>query len=192
MPPAEVAAALAGRPARVDSAGVSSAELDFQAVYEQHFDFVWRSLRRLGVSRAAIDDVTQEVFIVVVRRLADYDGRASVRSWLFGITYRSFLGHVRRERRRGGHLPLPETLPCPEPGPFDQVRRAEAVRFVEAFLATLDADKRAVFILADLEQMTAPEISVALGVKLNTVYSRLRAGRAAFHQAVALEQRGES
>jgi RNA polymerase sigma-70 factor (ECF subfamily) len=180
-----------GRPARPPSTRFRESALNFDAVYDQHFDLVWRSLRRLGVPPSSIDDVTQEVFIVVYRRLADYDGRASVKSWLFGIAYLSYLSHARRERRKGGHLPLSPAVPSLEPSPFDHASRTEAARFIEAFLATLDDAKRAVFILAELERMTAPEIAQALGVKLNTVYSRLRAARAALHDAVAAQMRGE-
>ncbi len=191
MAQAPLAQRLEGRPARPPAAVMHETDLEFDAVYDRYFDFVWRSLRRLGVCPAAIDDVTQEVFIVVHRRLGEYDGRATVRSWLFGIAYLSFLNHARRERRRGGHLPLSPTVPSPEPSPFDHARRNEAARFIETFLATLDDDKRAVFILAELEQMTSPEIAQALGVKLNTVYSRLRTARAALHGAVAAQLRGD-
>ena len=57
----------------------------FERVYEEHFDFVWRSLRRLGVPRSALDDAVQEVFLVVHRRLAEFEGRSSLKTWLFGI-----------------------------------------------------------------------------------------------------------
>ena len=80
---------------------------------------------------------------------------------------------------------------CPAPDPHDQLQSTEAFRFVESVLETLDDAKRAVFVLAELEQMTAPEISEALGVKLNTVYSRLRAARVAFQAAVDGRSRGE-
>ena len=68
---------------------------------------------------------------------------------------------------------------------------AEAVRFLDRFLATLDDARRAVFVMADIEQVSAPEISVALAVKVNTVYSRLRSARAAFQDAVSAHQRGQ-
>jgi RNA polymerase sigma-70 factor (ECF subfamily) len=164
------------------------AELDFDRIYEEHFSFVWRSLRYLGIPPASLDDAAQDVFVVVHRRLDEFAGRSSVRTWLFGIAHMVALALLRRERKKGGHQPLSLELPSPIEGPDARFETAEAVRWLDAFLATLDDDKRAVFVLAELEQMTAPEISEALGVKLNTVYSRLRHARQALEQALA--QRG--
>src|SRR3954470_17967759 len=72
-----------------------SLESKCSALYEEHFEFVWRSLRRLGVSAASLDDATQEVFVVVFRRLADFEGRSSVRTWLFGIAIHVAQHHMR-------------------------------------------------------------------------------------------------
>ena len=169
----------------------SPPELSFDAVYEQQFPFVWRSLRYLGVAQASLDDAAQDVFLVVHRRLEAFDGQASIKSWLFAIAHLVALGYRRRERRKGGHLPLPGGLPSSAPGPDERLKAAEALSFVESFLENLDDAKRAVFVLAELEQLSAPEISRALGVKLNTVYSRLRAARSAFQKAVSEHGRGE-
>jgi RNA polymerase sigma-70 factor (ECF subfamily) len=163
----------------------------FDAVYRQHFAFVWRNLRRLGIPPDALDDAAQEAFLVVHRRLEDFDGRVSIRSWLFGIVYRVALGQNRRLRRHQGHLPLSSTISCAAPGPHQQAQQAEAIRFLEGFLTGIDPAKRAVFILAELEQMSAPEIAAAVGARLNTVYSRLRTARVAFRAAVERRLRGE-
>lgn len=156
----------------------------FEAIYDAHFDYVWRSLRRLGVPESQADDAAQDVFVVVHRRLGDFEGRSSVKTWLFGIALRVARSHRRRIARKGQLDPLPLDLVSDERGPDEQVEKRRAADFLDAFLGGLDEDKRAVFILAELEQMTAPEIEEALGVKLNTVYSRLRAGRQAFEAAV--------
>jgi RNA polymerase sigma-70 factor (ECF subfamily) len=135
---------------------------------------------------AAVDDAVQDVFIVVHRRLTEFEGRSSLRSWLFGIARRVAHDHRRRIGRKERGEELPEVLPDPDGStPAGELERAQAVRTLHALLAALDDDKREVFILAELEQMTAPEIAAALGVNLNTVYSRLRAARAAFDAAVA-------
>ena len=165
----------------------------FAAVYEQHFDFVWRSLRRLGVPEASMDDAAQDLFIVVHRRLAEFAGRSSLRTWLFGIALRVAGDYRRRLRRKGAPLrPLPDALPdTSRPGPYEALARREAARVVDGLLDELDDAKRAVFVLAELEQMTAPEIAEVLEVNVNTVYSRLRAARADFERAVArLQARG--
>jgi RNA polymerase sigma-70 factor (ECF subfamily) len=161
-------------------------ELDFDQVYEEHFAFVWRSLRYLGIPPAQLDDAAQDVFVVVHRRLEGFAGRSSLKTWLFGIAHMVAIALLRRERRKRNHQPLPTELPSPLQGPDGRLESAEAARWLDAFLDTLDDNKRAAFILAELEQMTAPEISEALGVKLNTVYSRLRAARQALEHALIL------
>jgi RNA polymerase sigma-70 factor (ECF subfamily) len=146
---------------------------------------VWRSLRRLGVPDRLLDDAAQDVFIVVHRRLAEFEGRSSLKSWLFGIARRVAHDHRRRVSRKERTEELPEMLPDPHAGtPAADAERAQAMRVLHEILATLDDDKREVFVLAELEQMTVPEISEAIGANVNTVYSRLRAARAGFEAAV--------
>ena len=167
----------------------------FETVYEENFDFVWRSLRRLGVPRSQVDDAVQEVFLVVHRRLDDFEGRSLVRTWLFGIAFR-VARTLRRTRGRREAEPLDDhEVGCTAPTPADRTEQAEAARLVYRLLERLDEDKRAVFILSELEEMTASEISEALGININTVYSRLRAARRGFEAAlvrhrVRTEQRG--
>src|SRR5689334_11305277 len=157
----------------------------FDALYEAHFDFVWRSLRRLGVPEAQMDDAVQDVFLVVHRRLGGFEGRSSLKTWLFGIALKVASLHRRTAQRRRTE-PLPDE-PIDASGlPADALTEAaDAARLVRELLDALDEDRRAVFVLAELEQMTAPEISSALGVNLNTVYSRLRLARRDFDAALA-------
>jgi RNA polymerase sigma-70 factor (ECF subfamily) len=157
----------------------------FIALYEDHFDFVWRSLRRLGIGSSLADDAVQDVFVVAFRRLADFEGRSSIRTWLFAIASRVAKDYRRRERRRGGWLPLSKLLVSRTPDPHTQHEGTELLTFVDRFLDSLDETQRAVFILAELEEMTAEEIAEATGAKLNTVYSRLRLARERFRRAVA-------
>lgn len=165
---------------------VRAIAMDFTRVYDEHFAFVWRSLRRLGVPDRLLDDAAQDVFIVVHRRLAEFEGRSSIKSWLFGIARRVAHDHRRRVGRKERTEELRETTADPRGAtPAHDAERAEAVRALHEILASLDDDKREVFVLAELEQMTVPEIAEAIGVNLNTVYSRLRAARLAFDAAVA-------
>lgn len=156
----------------------------FEDVYEQHFDFVWRNVRRLGVPEASIDDAVQDVFVVVHRRGAEFEGRSSVRTWLYGI-----VAHVARAYRRRKTLDAaadPDTLAdTPQRGPEKQAEAAEAMATLHAVLSALDDDKREVLVLIDIEEMSAPEAAEALSLKLNTVYSRLRAARLDFDAEVA-------
>jgi RNA polymerase sigma-70 factor, ECF subfamily len=164
--------------------------LTLVGIYREHFHFVWRTVRRLGVPPASVDDAVQDVFVVVHRRLRDFEARSSVKTWLFGIALRVAKDHRRALRRKGGHDPLGDDLLDHRPGPVEMVAQAEAVELLDRLLDRLSDERRAVFVLAELEQMTAPEIAEALGVGVNTVYSRLRAARADFEAAVAkLERR---
>jgi RNA polymerase sigma-70 factor (ECF subfamily) len=164
-------------------------ERTFDVLYDQYFDFVWRSLRRLGVHPALVEDAAQDTFVVVHRRLDDLRPEASAKAWLFGIAMRIASDYRRRQRRKGTVSIDVDSAPASEGSPYESTARAEAARFVERFLNTLDEDKQAVFVLADLEGMSAPEISEALGTKLNTVYSRLRIARERLLEFMRVEGR---
>jgi RNA polymerase sigma-70 factor (ECF subfamily) len=171
-------------------AQAAAATPSFEEVYEAHVEWVWRSLRRLGVPEASVDDALQDVFVVVHRRLGDFEGRSSLKTWLFGIVLGTARNHRRSARRRAPETRLAaevnDDLPARDArGPEDCAEDAEAVRVLHALLDELPEDKREVFVLADLEEMSAPEIAAALDLNLNTVYSRIRAARLAFEQAVA-------
>jgi RNA polymerase sigma-70 factor (ECF subfamily) len=171
-----------------------SGEEVFAEIYERHFSFVWRSVRRLGVAEASVDDAVQDVFLVVHRRLDDFEGRSSIKTWLFGIVLRVVKDWRRtdsRKRRVGagaGDGDLDSVAADGTQSPHALTEQAQAVRMLHRVLDSLDDDKRAVFVMAELEQMSAPEIAEALGVNLNTVYSRLRAARRAFNRGVDLER----
>lgn len=172
-------------------------EARFHALYNEHFDFVLRNLKRLGVPPAALDDALQEVYLVVLRRLPNLQHESHLKAWLFAIIIR-VAGNQRRSLRRRGTLePLGErTIASAQPGPFDLTARAQAAQLLHDFLDTLDGNRRAVFVMAELEQLTAPEIARALGANLNSVYSWLRGARIAFSnsvermQAQAVEEHG--
>jgi RNA polymerase sigma-70 factor, ECF subfamily len=165
--------------------GVRVPSTDLDDVYEQHVDFVWRNLRRLGVPAPQLEDACQDVFLVVHRRRGDFAGRSSVRTWLFGIALRVASDYRRKLRRSGAFDELvADEVRGADPGPFELASRHQAVEILERFLDALSEANRPVFILAELEGMTAPEIAQALSLNVNTVYSRLRLGRQAFERAV--------
>lgn len=172
---------------------VPAAPLTLEEVYRAHAGFVWRVLRRFGVAEAALEDVVHDVFLVVHRRLHEYDGRAALTTWLFGIArgvaanYRR--GSARAERRLAV-APPPGTVPDPE----TRAAHEQAAAFVRGFLEELDEERRLLFALADIEGMKVPEIAEAMGLNLNTAYSRLRATREQFQRALARreDRRGRS
>jgi RNA polymerase sigma-70 factor (ECF subfamily) len=157
-------------------------------IFSEHADFVWRSLRRLGVPSADVDDALQEVFLVVHRRIAEYEDRGLMRAWLFSIS-RQVSSHyhrgVKRSEARHRGLVVSSTAPDLE----EVVARREAEQLVSAFLDQLEEPQRLVFYLADIEGLTAPEIASALEVNLNTVYGRLRQARKRFELVIAEQAR---
>jgi RNA polymerase sigma-70 factor (ECF subfamily) len=151
--------------------------LDFTRIYAEHAAFVWRSLRRLGVREADVPDVCQEVFIVVHRRLHDFDGTSALRTWLFGITMRAAAGYRRsaRVRREAVGEPVPDAAVAPAQA--DEIERTRALQLLDTLLDQLDEDKRAVFVLYELEQVSMAEVAQLVGCPLQTAYSRLHAAR---------------
>lgn len=136
---------------------------------------------------AAVDDALQEVFIVVHRRLAEFDGRASIKTWLFAIALR-----IAPKHRRGSHTadadPERETASS-DKGPHEVLESTRAARTLYAILDELEESRRVVFVLAELEELPAKDIAELTGAPLNTVYSRLRLARRDFDAAVARRSR---
>lgn len=175
----------------VEVAAFRTVVTNFDTVYEQHFPFVWRSVRRLGVPDAAVDDVVQDVFIIVHRRLSSFEGRSTLRAWLYAIVARVVRDFRRSLRRKPGQLggnarvdADPESVAdAISGGTRDDAAKANATQLLHEILSKLRDDRREVFILSELEEMTAVEIAAALGQNVNTIYSRLRAARRDFEQA---------
>lgn len=156
----------------------------FDAVYADHHDFVWRNVMRLGLPYDQVDDAVQEVFLVVARKLAQFEGKSSVRTWLFAITIR-VCKHLQRGRIR--HDRFRRKLGAVERTRSNHTRpdqRSDAARTLHRLLAKLDEGKRHVFILSELEGMTGPEIAQTLNLSLPAVYARLRAAKIALTREV--------
>ncbi len=166
-----------------------------EGIYRRYFGSVWRVLRRLGVLDSQLEDATQDVFLVVHRKLGRFEPRVPVRAWVFAIAVRVASDYRRRARRRPAE-PLPETMADGAPDPHERTVLRASVRLLHQLLGELDAKQRAVFVLAELEQLSVPEIAQVLRVNVNTAYSRLRAARKRFEQALerfrARQQRGHA
>lgn len=156
----------------------------FEALFAAHHDFVRRSALALGVPVRYADDVVQDVFIVALRRIGDLHPDASARGWLYGI----LRNVARRAKAKDARRPPLHLAQGSEASPDETLDWRRAAGVVEAFMAGLDDEKREVFVLCELEGMTAPEVTTATSIKLNTVYSRLRTVRALFSKAVAREE----
>ncbi len=160
-----------------------------RVLFDGQFDFVWRSLRRLGVPSATVDDAAQEVFVVAARRLGDIlPGRE--RSFLFATALRIASTARRAGRRRGETAEQPiEDLSDHAPGPDEIADRRRAREVLDRVLESMDLDLRTVFVLHELEEMTMAEIATTLELAPGTVASRLRRARAEF-QAIVVRVRG--
>lgn len=157
----------------------------FRAIFDAHYDHVWRVLRRFGVPAHAVDDVAQEVFVVAARRLDDIRDGAE-RAFLFG-TARRLAADARKLRRRSpdatdGEVPLDHRDPLPDPEQRLEIRRAAAL--LDAVLETMEEDLRVAFVLFELEGFSKSEVAETLGIPEGTAASRLRRARDAFLAAV--------
>jgi RNA polymerase sigma-70 factor (ECF subfamily) len=161
----------------------------FSAAFREHAPYAWRVLRRLGVAEADIEDVCQEVFVVVLRKLPEFEGRSSMRTWIFGICVRTASDHRRRAHLRHEVVTdAPPELPV-SPSQSAELQRRQALAALDAALAALDEGKRAVFVLYEIEELPMAEVAEALGCPVQTAYSRLHAARRQVRDA--MERAGE-
>jgi RNA polymerase sigma-70 factor, ECF subfamily len=166
----------------VATSGTSSRDR-FEAVFEAEFSYVWTSLRRLGVYERDAEDVAHELFLEVFRRFAHYDPTRPIRPWLFAFAFR-FASDYRRLSRHRVEVLAEHEAEEPFP-PADEVLIAkDAQRMILAALEKIDVDRRAVFILHELDECPMSEIAKTLSLPVNTAYSRLRLARAEFQQAI--------
>ncbi len=169
-----------------DAPATPGAPADLRGIHDAHGDFVWRSLQRMGVRDADLADVYQEVFLVIHQRLHTFDGSARLTTWLFGVCLRVASQYrrrawVRRERPTDAPDVREDTAPAPDEA-LDARRRADRLR---ALLDALDPERRAVFVMYEVDGMTCEEIAAVVGAPLGTVYTRLRAARKDFELAAA-------
>ena len=152
-------------------------------LFREHHAFVYRCLRRFGLPEDAAEDAVQEVYIIVQRQLPTYEERGSARSWLFKIA-RGVASHHHRGTSRARQRMTRVDAPAAPPTPDAEMEWRAAAAAVEDFLAELSEDQQTVFVLADVEGFTAPEIAEVTGVGASTIYSRLRLARRKFEAFV--------
>jgi RNA polymerase sigma-70 factor (ECF subfamily) len=162
---------------------VSPKAPDFRAVFEAEFAYVWSTLRRMGVRERDLEDVTHDTFLKVGPRLPDYDPGRPIRPWLFGFAFRVASDYRRLARHRKEVLAEAEA-DDPAPAPDEEVAMREARAIMTEALDAIELDRRAVFVLHVLDECPIPEVAQALGVPVNTAYSRLRLAREEFSSAV--------
>lgn len=159
------------------------ARSELAAIYDREADYVWRSLERLGVPRSERPDLTQEVFLVVHRKLGDYDRSRPIRPWLFGIAFRVAVGFKRRAQR-GEVLEDPSGDLDPKRSPEELTLISERWTLAMRALQHIPLERRAVFIRHCIEGASVVEVAEELEIPVNTAYSRLRLSRRDFRRAV--------
>jgi RNA polymerase sigma-70 factor (ECF subfamily) len=151
--------------------------LDFRALFDEQVDFVWRVLRRYGVPDRDVDDLCQEVFLIVHRKLAEFEGRSSVRTWIYGIAARTAIAARRKAYVRRESLEPTMYEPGVEATQSEQADQRRELSLVESVLATMDSEKREAFVLYELEGLSVAEVAHAVGVPENTALYRLHRAR---------------
>jgi RNA polymerase sigma-70 factor (ECF subfamily) len=184
---------LDGERPRSSGGARSHASVPFDEVYERYFEFVWRSLRMLGVARTSLDDAVQDVFGTISRQLHRFEGRSSLRTWVYGIAQYTAANHRRSVRRKSAPLePLHGGLPSAEPSPDAQAEARQLADVIQRFCDELDEGRRTVFVLGLLEEVPAAEIAELLAIPVNTVYSRKRALERALRERLERHEQGFS
>jgi RNA polymerase sigma-70 factor (ECF subfamily) len=172
-------------------ASLAPPSFEFRQVYDTHFRFAWRALRRLGVREADLMDMTQNVFVVVHRKLSGFEGRSDLTTWLFGICRRVAIDY-RRSARIRREVPADArqiaSLSGTEP-PSDAPDKAHLAALAEALLDRLPEKLRVVFVLFELDEMSGDDIATLLDIPVGTVRSRLRLAREAFQREAARLER---
>ena len=160
-------------------------QFEIRSVVKDHAQYVWRALRHLGVREADVEDACQDVFVVLHRRLSDFRGDSSIKTWIYGICVR-----VASEYRRRAHVvrEVPEAEPATlaqPPEQIEQVARRESLERLAGILDQLDDEKRAVFVLYELEELSMTNVAKAVECPIQTAYSRQHAARRLVTEAAA-------
>lgn len=155
----------------------------FEELYREHFAFVWRLARALGVPEAEVDDVVHDVFIVVGRKLTSFDASRSARAWIGGIT-RNAVMHQRRASARRFRKIAAAPAPRSPISPDLAFEHREALRLMDTFLRGIPEEYRDVFVLMQIEGLSAPESAPILGISQAKLYARLRVARTRFERFV--------
>ncbi|MEM9458684.1 MAG: sigma-70 family RNA polymerase sigma factor [Myxococcota bacterium] len=154
-----------------------------EAIYRDHWRYVWRCARKMGIPDDRLDDVVQDVFIVIGNTLGSFEGRAKLRTWIYSITFRVAQEH-HRKRAREQRADPGGSEGVEAPSPEQHLERVEAASLLQSLLAELDDDQRLVFSMAELDGVSPQDIARQLSVSVNTVYSRLRLARRKLERAI--------
>jgi RNA polymerase sigma-70 factor, ECF subfamily len=172
----------------VTPVALEGSPMNVSSIHEAHCDFVWSTLQRFGVRAADLEDMMQEVFVVVHRRLHTFDGVAQMTTWLYGICERVAADYRRRAyiRREESVEQVPDIATTA--GPEDAAVARERRQRLEQILDQMDLTRRAVFVMFEIEELPCETIAAMIGVPVGTVYSRLHVARLEFKKILARSQ----
>lgn len=167
--------------------GLTETPPSFPAIYEEHFDFVWRFAANRGVPQASLDDVVQDVFVVVHRQLSGFGGRSALRTWLASVTRNVVRSYLRRHGNQSPHEPLgaTELYASDDLGPAAVLEKKSAGELLDLILDKMTDLQREAFILCEIEGLSADETAEALYVSENTLRTRLHDARKVFNAVSA-------
>ncbi len=173
---------------RTEPAEHDLASLDVTLVHQRHGEFVWRTLHRMGIRHPHVEDVYQEVFLVVHRRLRTFHGQCALSTWLYEICFRVAAGyrrkaHFKREELVGDWSAL-EVAERAGVSPEQQLVTSRKARQLEQILDTLPLEYRVVFVMFEMEGLSSEQIAESVGAPIGTVYSRLHRARKRFAKAL--------
>lgn len=173
------------QPLSIEMTSDSTSTPTFDDVYGAYLPYVWTLLRRFGVSDVHREDLVHDVFVVVHARLASFDVARPMKPWLFGICFNVASDHTRRASVRSevANEAVLATARAHGPSVEDELIRKERARRVEQAIAAIELERRAVFLLHEIDETPIPAVAEALGIPLNTAYSRLRLAREEFKAA---------
>jgi len=175
-----------------DPSALARPRLTVAQVHSQHGEFIWKTLYRMGVRSPHLEDVYQEVFLVVHRRLDSYAGHCAITTWLFEVCFRVAAGYRRRAHFRREQL-VPDAasvsyVAASTPTPEREVEKRQAADRLHDILSSLNVEQRVVFSMFELEGLTCDQIGERIGVPVGTVYSRLHRARKAFLRALSRQR----
>lgn len=156
--------------------------VSLRAIFDAEFDWVCRTLRRLGVRQTDLEDAAQETFLAVAGKLEEYDPARPLRPWLFGFAMRIAANH--RRKKKSDPTDAADEAASTTASPEREAELAQAKDLALRALDRVDEDRRAIFVMHDIEGFGAPEIAQLLSIPQNTVYSRLRTARQEFEGAI--------
>jgi len=152
---------------------------EFETVYRENVRYVWRCVRHLGVRESEVEDLTHEVFLVIGRKLATFEQRSTLRTWIYGITIRVCSDYRKRASVRR-EIPVAEHAErAHSSDPHEEATRGLVRSELQCHLEALVDAQREVFVLYEIEELPMREVAETLSIPLQTAYSRLHAARQA-------------